>query len=195
MSKRCYRFYGGLLTSQEKWLNGMAERGYRLIRAEKLLYEFEACKPGLYQYRLEFVGQKSKPAAEDYARFLEDCGYRVFFKNINLNYSIGKVRWRPWAEQGGQLATNATTFNRELLIVEKENDGKAFALHTTYEDKRAYYKNLRKPWLFLFLVSAVLGIALRALVWAVFAAISLAALAVYQFELIKLKKQADTREW
>lgn len=195
MSKKCYRFYGGLLTSQEKWLNGMAERGYRLIRAEKLLYEFEACKPGQYQYRLEFVGQKSKPAAEDYARFLEDCGYRVFFKNINLNYSIGKVRWRPWAEQGGQLATNATTFNRELLIVEKENDGKAFALHTTYEDKRSYYKNLRKPWLFLFLVSAVLGIALRALVWAVFAAISLAALATYQFELIKLKKQADTREW
>jgi hypothetical protein len=195
MSKKCYRFYGGLLTSQEKWLNGMAERGYRLIRAEKLLYEFEACKPGQYQYRLEFVGQKSKPAAEDYARFLEDCGYRVFFKNINLNYSIGKVRWRPWAEQGGQLATNATTFNRELLIVEKENDGKAFALHTTYEDKRAYYKNLRKPWLFFFLVSAILGIALRALVWAVFAAISLAALAVYQFELIKLKKQAKTKEW
>ncbi len=57
MSKRCYRFYGGLLTSQEKWLNGMAERGYRLIRAEKLLYEFEACKPGQYQYRLEFVGR------------------------------------------------------------------------------------------------------------------------------------------
>lgn len=64
MSKKCYRFYGGLLTSQEKWLNGMAERGYRLIHAEKLLYEFEACEPGQYQYRLEFVGQKSKPAAE-----------------------------------------------------------------------------------------------------------------------------------
>lgn len=195
MSKKCYRFYGGLLTSQEKWLNGMAERGYRLIHAEKLLYEFKACEPGQYQYRLEFVGQKSKPAAEDYAHFLEDCGYRVFFKNINLNYSIGKVRWRPWAEQGGQLATNATTFNRELLIVEKENDGKAFALHTTYEDKRAYYKNLRKPWLFFFLVSAVLGVALRALIWAVFAAISLATLVVYQVELIKLKKQAGTKEW
>ena len=51
-------------------------------------------------------------------------GYSVFYKNINLNYSVGKVRWRPWAEIGGRIATNTTTFNRELLIVEKENDGK-----------------------------------------------------------------------
>ena len=36
----------------------------------------------------------------------------------------GKVRLRPWAEKGGRIATNATTFNRELLIVEKDNDGK-----------------------------------------------------------------------
>ncbi len=55
----------------------------------------------------------------DYANFLEDMGYKVFFKNINLNYSVGKVRWRPWAERGGRIATNTTTFNREILIVEK----------------------------------------------------------------------------
>ena len=34
------------------------------------------------------------------------------------------VRFRPWAEPGGRIATNATTFNRELLIVEKQADGK-----------------------------------------------------------------------
>ena len=45
MSKKCYRFFGGLLTAQEHWLNKMSEKGYRLIRAEKMLYEFEACKP------------------------------------------------------------------------------------------------------------------------------------------------------
>ena len=53
-----------------------------------------------------------------------DIPYSI--KNINLNYSVGKVRWRPWAEIGGRIATNTTTFNRELLIVEKENDGKPF---------------------------------------------------------------------
>ena len=69
---------------------------------------------------MEFIGQKSKANAEDYHDFLEEMGYSVFYKNINLNYSVGKVRWRSWAEIGGRIATNTTTFNRELLIVEKE---------------------------------------------------------------------------
>ena len=129
MSKKCYRFFGGLLTAQEHWLNKMSEKGYRLIRAEKMLYEFEACKPDQVKYCVEFIGQKSKANASDYHEFLEGMGYKVFYKNINLNYSVGKVRLRPWAEKGGRIATNATTFNRELLIVEKDNDGKPFELH------------------------------------------------------------------
>ena len=137
MSKKCYRFYGGLLVSQEKWLNKMAENGYKLIRTGKLLYEFEQCRPKQYQYCVDFVGQKSKESADDYAQFREDLGYRVFFKNINLDWNVGKVELRPWAEPGGRLAANSTTYNRELLIVEKENDGKPFELHTTYEDKAA----------------------------------------------------------
>ena len=116
-------------------------------------------------------------------------------KNINLNWNVGKVVVRPWAEQGGRIATNRTTFNRELLIVEKKNDGKPFELHTTFEDKVIYYKQLRRPWLYLFLVSAILGIVLRSWVWAIFAAISVIGLIVYQVELSKLNKQAKSREW
>lgn len=194
MSKRCYCFYGGMIASQERWLNKMAEEGYRLIRIGKLLYEFAECKPGQYQYCVEYIGQKSNESAADYAGFLEDCGYRVFFKNINLNWSVGKVVVRPWAEQGGRIATNSTTFNRELLIVEKENDGKPFELHTTYEDKLDYYKDMRKPWMFLFIVSAVLGVAMHHLVWGVFAGISFFTLIVFQLELGILKKQSDIKE-
>ena len=136
MSKKCYRYFGGLLNTQAKWLNKMAEKGYRLVRTGKLLYEFEKCKPDEVTYCVEFIGEKSKESSIDYANFLEDIGYKVFFKNINLNYSVGKARWRPWAERGGRIATNATTFNRELLIVEKANDGKPFELHTSYDDKK-----------------------------------------------------------
>lgn len=152
MSKKYYRFFGGLLTAQEHWLNKMSEKGYRLIRAEKMLYEFEECKPDQVKYCVEFIGQKSKANASDYHEFLEGMGYKVFYKNINLNYSVGKVRLRPWAEKGGRIATNATTFNRELLIVEKDNDGKPFELHTSYEDKENYYRNLRNPWLLILLM-------------------------------------------
>jgi hypothetical protein len=156
MSKKCYRFFGGLLNAQAKWLNKMSEKGYRLVRTGRVLYEFEECSPDEVTYCVEFIGEKSKENATDYADFLEDMGYKVFFKNINLNYSVGKVRLRPWAEMGGRIATNATTFNRELLIVEKSNDGKPFELHTSYADKEKYYRNLRNPWLFLLLKPDVL---------------------------------------
>ena len=195
MSKRCFRFFGGLMASQANWLNKMAADGYRLVRTGKLMYEFEECAPGKYQYCVEFIGHMSRTHAEDYVRFLEDCGYRVFYKNINLNWSVGKVVARPWAEPGGRIATNATTFNRELLIVEKEADGKPFDLHTTYEDRLKYYKIMQRPWVYMFAIFAVLALAMRTWVWGAFAAATLAGLLVFQAELAKLKKQGSTKEW
>lgn len=111
MSKKCYRFFGGLLNAQAKWLNKMSEKGYRLVRTGRVLYEFEECSPDEVTYCVEFIGEKSKENATDYAVFLEDMGYKVFFKNINLNYSVGKfdcVHGRKWAvvlQQTQQLLT------------------------------------------------------------------------------------------
>lgn len=194
MNRKCYRFFGGLTASQERWLNKMAASGYRLVRIEKLLFEFAPCEPGQYQYCVEFIGQKSKANADDYVSFLEDCGYRVFFKNINLNWNVGKVELRPWAEPGGKIATNSTTFNRELLIVERESTGKAFDLHTTYEDKRDYYKGMRRPWVFLLIVSVILAVALRQPAWGILAAVSLAGVVLFQLELHKMKKRSEIEE-
>lgn len=126
MNKKFYRFYGGLLNLQENWLNKMAKKGYRLIKVGKLQYEFENCTPNQYQYYIEYIGNKSKMSAENYRTFLEDMGYKVFYKNINLNYSIGKIRYRPWAEHGGQIATTSTTYNKELLIIERKYDKAPF---------------------------------------------------------------------
>lgn len=191
-----YYFFGSFLSVQEKWLNKMASQGYRLVRTEKLLYEFEKCAPNKFQYRVEFIGEKSKEHAEEYKRFLEDeMGYRVMYKNINLNYSVGKIRYRPWAEKGGRIATNSTTFNRELLIVEKENDEKPFELHTSYDDKISYYKILQKPWLFMVIGFGILGIAMRSVLFGIFAAVSLFPLILYWISAAKLKREANTKEW
>lgn len=195
MSKKYYRFFGGLLTAQANWLNKMSEKGYRLIRTGKMLYEFEECKPNQVKYCVEFIGQKSKDNAKDYHDFLEDMGYKVFYKSINLNYSIGKVRWRPWAEKGGRIATNATTFNRELLIVEKANDGKPFELHTSYEDKESYYSNLRNPWLLMVLMFAIFTVANRSIVLGMLTLILLIPVLVYQAEIMKNRHEAKTKEW
>lgn len=195
MSKKYYRFFGGLLTAQANWLNKMSEKGCRLIRTGKMLYEFEECKPNQVKYCVEFIGQKSKDNAKDYHDFLEDMGYKVFYKSINLNYSIGKVHWRPWAEKGGRIATNATTFNRELLIVEKANDGKPFELHTSYEDKESYYSNLRNPWLLMVLMFAIFTVANRSIVLGMLTLILLIPVLVYQAEIMKNRHEAKTKEW
>jgi len=192
--KKAYRFFGGLVQSQENWLNRMSDKGYRLVRTTKASYEFEDCKPGQYQYKVEFIGQKSKENADDYARFLEDCGYRVFFKNINLDYSIGKVEGRPWAEKGGRIATKGTTLYKELLIVEKENDGKEFQLHTTVEDRISCYLSLMRPWIFLLIVCAAAWLFTKQPAWTVFVAISLVLLIPYLIELLKLKREGRVRE-
>ena len=143
---------------------------------------------------MEFVAHLSREKAEDYARFLEDCGYRTWFKNANLDWNVGKVVGRPWAEPGGRLASNATTYNRELLIVEKENDGKPFRLHTTLEDQIRYRKAQRRPALFLLAVMTPLAALTRSWPAVLFAALALAVLIRHQLALARLKKQGGISE-
>ena len=194
MGKTCYRFFGGMLRTQEKWLNKMSQRGYRLASAGKIAYRFTECKPGEVAYKVEFIGHKSSRNAQDYHDFLEDMGYRVFYKNINLNVSIGKIRYRPWAEKGGRIATNHTTFNRELLIVEKKNDGKPFELHTSQEDLAEYYRSVRNPWLALCVMLAVIaGLYLSPgfCLWALLTAVPAL---FYQYRILQAERAARLRE-
>ena len=194
MRTRYRRFFGGLLLTQERWLNRMAAKGLRLVAVHKLAYEFIPCAPGQYEYKVEYIGQKSASDAADYRIFLQDMGYTVFFKNINLNYSVGKVYWRPWAEKGGRIATNATTHNRELLIIGREANGTPFDLHTTSADKAKYLRALRQPWLFFFFMTLLAAVFTRFLVWTALAAVSLATLIIYHSQLFKLSRPADIEE-
>jgi len=142
---RVFRYFGGFLEAQEKWLNKMAEQGYRLARTTSLMYEFDLCAPSQYEYQIEFIADKDQSYVRDYRSFLEEMGYRTFTKNINLNFSIGKLRWRPWAKGTAQIATNPGSYNQELLIVERERDGKLTSLHTGQDAEAVavYIKKLR----------------------------------------------------
>ena len=93
MSKKCYRFFGGLLNAQAKWLNKMSEKGYRLVRTGKLLYEFEKCKPDEVTYCVEFIGEKSKENSIDYANVsLLVCLPLLFvhYSNISIQKMYGR---------------------------------------------------------------------------------------------------------
>ena len=127
-------------------------------------------------------------------------GLRCFFGGYGLQGIFQKhqsklfCRKSSIASMGGRIATNATTFNRELLIVEKSNDGKPFELHTSYADKEKYYRNLRNPWLFLLLLFALFAITKHSIVLGIFSLVSAIPSILYQLQIINVRQKAKTWE-
>ena len=140
MSKTVYKYFFDFLDGQAAWLNRMAGCGYRLKKCGRLSYCFDACAPGEYEYAVEFVGEKSFLEAREYRAYLERMGFRAFTKAINLNFSFGKARWRPYAKAAGRFAASPGGFNKELIILEKKKDDKPLELHTGAHDKLSVYK-------------------------------------------------------
>lgn len=146
MSKTVFRYFFDFMDGQEKWLNLMAEKGYRLKNCGRFIYTFDECRPSEYEYAVEFVGERVYSQAQDYRNYLEGMGFRTFTKAININFSYGKLRWRPNGKGLGQIATSPGTFNKELLILEKKHDGKPFQLHTDRQDQLSAYRTVAQAY-------------------------------------------------
>jgi hypothetical protein len=147
MKKKVYRYFLDATLGQEAWLNEMSGKGWRLISCGQLSYTFESYEPGTYEYAVEFVAHMSYAKSKDYKVFLESMGYRTFYKNINVGKKLG-VKWRPWAEGGGQITTSPGSYQKELLIVEKQKDDKPFMLHTDLSDQIETYRKISRPYYF-----------------------------------------------
>lgn len=193
MEKVYHRFFAGLLLSQEKWLNKVASGGYRLISTDKTTYSFEESADD-WEYRVEYVGHMPRGEADGYAEFLRELGYEVFFKNINLNYSVGKVYVNPFNKKGGRIVSDATTLNREIMIVGKIKDGKPFQLRTSVEDKIKYSLALSYPWFGFTVVFAVCAVLLKSIPFAIMAAVFLIPSVFALVNLIRLKKESRLHE-
>ena len=193
------RYFAGFIDAQRNWLNKMASKGYRLVNCGRLIYEFETCEPSEYIYQIEYIGDKSKPEGKDYAAFLEDMGYKVFFKNVNLDFDIGNILWRKLADKGSKFADYQTVMERALLIVEKKDDGIPFELHTTNTDKANYYGKFLIPYFLLFLLFTVVGALSLAdikmmLMWYAVALVFLAGFFVYLIRYFRDKKRSGIEE-
>lgn len=195
MNKRFFRYFAGFMHSQARWLNKMASQGYRLVRTDLTHYEFESCSPDEYEYAVEYIGYMTPEHMEEFKTLLEDLGYRTFYKNININYSTGKVYWRPGAEKGGEWGTSKTTLNKELLIVEKKKDGTPFELHTTFEDRILYTLRMRTPWIWFLVFFLILFIVRPSFFTALLVTLDLVCIILIQIEIERLKKSAKTKEW
>ena len=197
--RKVCRYFAGFLKRQEDWLNRMAKRGWHLVKAGRLIYEFEPCEPGAYEYRIEFAGHLGWSKSKDYRAFLQEMGYEIFYKNLNLSWSLGKVRWRPYGSGTGQIATSPGVYNRELMIVGRQANGKPFELHTTNEDRAAYMAVLRRVWLCmsaLFLALCVCslsreGLSVRTVLFLLTGGASLIPAWLYHWRVREYRKQAE----
>lgn len=146
MSIKLFRYFFDCLDKQEKWLNKMSKKGYRLINTSKLTYEFEKCSKNEFQYVVEFVADKSPTELKDYITYLEEMNFKVLSKNMNINYSLGKIRWRPWTKGAAQIVTSPGNYNKELLIVERVKSSTVFALHTNLRELSKYFTTVRNAY-------------------------------------------------
>lgn len=92
------------------------------------------------------------------------------------------------------MTTSQTTYNRELLIVEKENDGKPFELHTSWEDRVEYYRSIRNPWLTLFVMLALFAVFYGSWQFCLWALLIAVPVLFYQYQMIQAKKESELRE-
>lgn len=105
MSKKYIRYFGGFIETEQRWLNTMSAKGYRLIRTGKLWFEFEECEPNQYEYYIDFTGHKSNSEIEHYTKLLRDFGYRVITKNIKLFIIERHSDDKPFAATNGDKIT------------------------------------------------------------------------------------------
>ncbi|SHD78165.1 DUF2812 domain-containing protein [Schnuerera ultunensis] len=147
--RRIFKLFLNPMASQENWLKQMAGKGYRLVDVGRFFYTFENCKSNEYQYVIDYVGNKSYKELKEYQQFLEEIGIKYYEKPINIGqFSWGKARFRPFTNSGGRIATSKGMINKELLILEKKNDGKTFEIYSNIEDKIYRLKEIRKPLIY-----------------------------------------------
>nr|WP_288828760.1 DUF2812 domain-containing protein [uncultured Clostridium sp.] len=149
------RFFGGFLILQERWLNLMVKKGWRLNKIQGHRYSFIKCQPEEFDYCVDCILNKSTSDANEYIEFLHEIGYKTFQTGINFNISAGKMKWRVGGSKLGHIDTSPGKYNKEILIVEKRKDEMPFRLHTSKEDTLDYYRSLRNLYLPVVFLSIV----------------------------------------
>lgn len=135
------------------WLNHMADQGYRLVGVKNFIYNFERSNKRYY-YETQFIGNNPTGENKDYVAMLKESGKKIYRAPINqANLTLIKFRLRPLAHGSGKFANKLGDYNKEILIVESEEEEE---LLTNYADLASQYKENRNGYLQGFLLLAVL---------------------------------------
>lgn len=152
-----FRLFFNSIEGRKKWLNHIAKEGYCLqsIRGKGIMYEFvESDKP--YEYAVQYIGYMSNKERIEYQSLLKDLGYHYWNVAINVGQiSYGRMKWRPYADLQGQIATSPGMINREILVIEKRADQKPFQLFSDNQSSILDLKRRRRSYIYLAVFSLV----------------------------------------
>ncbi|MBE6083384.1 DUF2812 domain-containing protein [Acidilutibacter cellobiosedens] len=155
---RKFKFFFNPIDGLTKWLNKMSDKGYRLIKVDNTFFYFEECERGKYRYAVDYVANRSYESLNDYERFLKGSNIRYIEKPGSVGkISFGNIRWRPYADKGGKLATSKGMIKKEFLILEKGNDG-PFEIYTNIKDQINALEIMRKPTISMLIFIGVMMI-------------------------------------
>lgn len=162
MITKRYRFFMDPIVRQEKWLNEMASMGFRLVSVSNWSYSFEKCTPNEYTYKIDIVADKSVRETDEYIEFLQGLGLEVIKKNINYRkLSFGQARMRFYGKKGISFGTAPGNINKELLILEKKNDGLELKTYSSVSERISFYEKVQRSYLtadVLFAILLAMGI-------------------------------------
>lgn len=157
MIKRVYKYFGAMIELQEKWLNSMSEKGYKLTKCARTYYEFEKCEPGEYKYKIELVIDKSPKVFESIKKQLTNLGIGFFSKNISLNTIFGMVLFKSPLSFASEFTCQPELINKELLIIETFSDDNRCITINCDDLKIKYYKKQRNSYFFLSILWLILA--------------------------------------
>jgi len=104
----------------------MAEKGYRLVEVSTFGYRFERCLKSEYIYEVIYRGYRRKEVSIPYINRLLDSGYNVFIKGLNRTMSSEKLKLKHGLGEVYNPKFSPRDGYKDVLIIEKKNDGKTF---------------------------------------------------------------------
>ena len=160
MSKFIFKYFFNFLGPQKKWLNEMAEKGYRLVEVSTFGYRFERCLKSEYIYEVIYRGYRRKEISIPYINRLLDSGYNVFIKGLNRTMSSEKLKLKHSLGEVYNPKFSPRDGYKDVLIIEKKNDGKTFEWISPKDNNLRVLKYMRAIALgltILFIVLFFLG--------------------------------------
>lgn len=143
------------IEGREKYLNHIANEGYRLVKSGSIIHEFEKTNSD-HRYAVEYIGYMNNKERKKYTEFLNSMNLKVFTAPLNIGkFSFGNVKLRPYNSPKSMIATSPGMINKEILIIETDGS-KKIPIFSDKESKNVDINRRKAPYYYLLFFSILI---------------------------------------